>query len=234
MPTVLSLFQDDMASLLILKPYFRIAVRKFRKNMPEKRKVTPQDTSLFQEELQKRITIPNGEYEAFLALWEYKTFKKNEFIQKANEVPKFSLFVLKGCLRQYTVSEKGEETIVYFAEERHFIGDLSAMRNKTTTHFNFQAIESCELLMISAENWEKAFTQFPWWTNAHIMGYQKWTALIQQQMAEAQTETGETRYLKLLKNKPGLFQRVPQHYIASYLGISPETLSRIRKKIFNT
>ena len=134
-------------------------------------------------------------------------------------------------MRQYIVNEKGEESIVYFAEERHFIGDLPSIRNKTISNYNFQAIEECELLTISAENWEQAFIKFPWWTEAHLTGYQKWAALLQQQMAERHTLPGEVRYLNLLKAKPKLFQRVPQHFIASYLGLSAETLSRIRKKI---
>ncbi|MGQ7947100.1 Crp/Fnr family transcriptional regulator [Flavobacterium sp. WC2509] len=190
--------------------------------------------TLFLEELQKRVAIPEGEFEQFLALWEFKKFNRNEFILKAGEIPKFSIFVLKGCLRQYIVNGKGEESIVYFAEERHFVGDLSAIRNKIISNYNFQAIEECELLTITADNWEKAFIQFPWWTEGHLKGYQKWTALLQQQLADMQTKNGEERYLNLLKAKPKLFQRVPQHYIASYLGLSAETLSRIRKKIFNT
>ena len=199
--------------------------------MFEKKEIRKYDTVLFLEELQKRVAIPEGEFEKFLALWEFKKFNRNEFILQAGEVPKFSIFVLKGCLRQYIVNEKGEESIVYFAEERHFIGDLPSIRSKTISNYNFQAIEECELLTIGAENWEQAFIKFPWWTEAHLTGYQKWAALLQQQMTERQTLTGEARYLNLLKTKPNLFKRVPQHYIASYLGISPETLSRIRKKI---
>ncbi|MDP1745988.1 MAG: Crp/Fnr family transcriptional regulator [Bacteroidota bacterium] len=197
------------------------------------KKIKEFDSTLFLEELQKRISIPEGEFEKFLALWEYKVFARNEFILKAGEVPKFSIFVLKGCLRQYIINEKGEESIVYLAEERHFIGDLPAIRSRTISSYNFQAIEECELLTISADNWEQAFAKFPWWTEAHLTGYQKWASMLQQQMADLHTKTGEVRYLNLLKAKPGLFQRVPQHFIASYLGISPETLSRIRKKIFN-
>lgn len=191
------------------------------------------DASLFLEELKKRVDVPAEQYEGFLQLWEFKKVKRNDFIQRSDEVPQFSMFVLKGCLRQYTLSAAGEESIVYFAEERHWIGDLPAMRSRTNSGFNFQAIEACELLTISAENWEKAFIEFPWWTQAHLNGYQKWASLLQLQMGEDRSLSGEERYLKLLKSKPGLFQRVPQHYIASYLGISPETLSRIRKKIFN-
>jgi CRP-like cAMP-binding protein len=189
------------------------------------------DPSLFREELEKRVSIPEGQFEAFLQLWELRKFKRNEFILRSGEIPAFSIFVLKGCLRQYSVNESGEESTVYFAEERHWIGDLPAMRNKTVSIFNFQAIESCELLTISAENWERAFVQFPWWTQAHLTGYQKWAAKMQQQMAEMTSRSGEERYLNLFKEKPGLFLRVPQHYIASYLGLSPETLSRIRKKL---
>ncbi len=201
--------------------------------MIEKKKIKEQDTTLFLEELQKRIVIPEGQFEKFFELWEFKKFDRNEFILKAGEIPKFSIFVLKGCLRQYIVNEKGEESIVYFAEERHWIGDLPALRHRTISNFNFQAIEKCELLTITADNWERAFAEFPWWTEAHVTGYQKWASKIQQQMADFHSQTGETRYLNLLKEKPKLLQRVPQHYIASYLGISPETLSRIRKKIFN-
>lgn len=191
------------------------------------------DNTLFLEELHKRVAVPEEQLDKFLALWEFKRFKRNEFILQSGEIPKFSLFVLKGCLRQYTVNDKGEESIVYFAEERHFIGDLPSMLNKTVSNFYFQAIEECELLTISTENWERAFMEFSWWTKAHLTGYQKWARKLQEQMAELNTQKGETRYLNLLKAKPKLFQRVPQHYIASYLGISPETLSRIRKKLFN-
>jgi CRP-like cAMP-binding protein len=199
--------------------------------MPDKKNKENFDASLFREELQKRVAVSAEEAESFLKLWEFKKFKRNEFILKAGEVPKFSIFVLKGCLRQYSVDQKGEETIVYFAEERHWIGDLPAMRGKTISEFNFQAIESCELLTISAENWLKAFVQFPWWTEAHLTGYQKWAALMQKQMVEMRTQSGEERYLNLLSKRPALLQRVPQRYIASFLGLSAETLSRIRKKI---
>ena len=189
------------------------------------------DKTLLIEEIKKRVNVAEVELNPFVDLWEWSHFKKNEIIQKAGEVPKFSLFVVNGCLRQYTVNERGEESIVYFAEERHFIGDLAAMRNRVASDFHFQAIESCDVLTIHAENWERSFEQFPWWAQAHLAGYQKWAALMQQQISEMQSKSGEERYLDLLKKRPKLFQRVPQHFIASYLGLSAETLSRIRKKL---
>ena len=192
-----------------------------------------QNKAIFLSEIEKRTKIPEGEFEAFYNLWEFKKFKRNEFLLKAGEVPKFSIFVLSGILRQYLVNDKGEESIVYFAQERHFIGDLAALRNKSISNFNFQAIEACEILAISAENWEKAFNLFPWWTDAYLRRFQKWTSMIQEQVFESQTKTGEERYLNLIKEKPDLLQRIPQHDIASFLCLSAETLSRIRKKMFN-
>ncbi|MES2800638.1 MAG: Crp/Fnr family transcriptional regulator [Bacteroidota bacterium] len=195
------------------------------------KEINKYSTHLLLEELQKRIIIPEGQFEKFLELWEFKKVKKNELILRSNEIPTFSIFVLSGCLRQFIINEKGEESIVYFAEERHFIGDLDALRSRIKSNYTFQAIEECELLTISATHWEQAFVEFPWWADAHVKGYQKWVIHLQQQMVDLQSLTGEERYLNLLKAKPNLFQRVPQHYIASYLGISPERLSRIRKKI---
>jgi CRP-like cAMP-binding protein len=189
------------------------------------------DTSIFIEEIRKRINFTPEEIEDFMQLWEYREFKRNEHILRAGAVPKFSIFVLKGCLRQFVINNDGAESVVYFAEERHFIGDLPALRNNVPSDFNFQAIEACQLLTISRENWERSFTLFPWWAEAHLKGYQKWAIAMQQQLADMQLKSGEERYLDLLKKRPGLFQRVPQHFIASYLGLTPESLSRIRKKL---
>ena len=189
------------------------------------------DTTIFLEEIKKRVNVSNEEIDAFIQLWKFRKYKKNEFISKAGDIPEFSVFVLKGCLRQYTINKEGEESIVYFAEERHFIGDLPAIRNKVPSDFYFQTIEPCEFLTIDTKNWERSFAEFPWWAHAHLNGYQKWAAMMQQQMADRHLKSGEEKYLDLLKKKPGLFQRVPQHFIASYLGLTPETLSRIRKKL---
>jgi CRP-like cAMP-binding protein len=201
--------------------------------MSEKKKTKIFDTSIFHEEILKRVpqTIPDGDYERFLKLWEPKEVKRNELIMRAGEVPKSTVFVLKGCLRQYIVSEKGNEHIVYFAEERHFISDLTAMGSGSISRYNLEATEKSELLIANVTQWELAFKQFPWWTEAFMKGQQKWTAKMQEQIAGSISETAEMNYLKLLQTRPKLLQRVPQHYIASFLGINPETLSRIRKKI---
>ncbi|PQJ11802.1 hypothetical protein CJD36_008385 [Flavipsychrobacter stenotrophus] len=191
------------------------------------------DLVIFAEEVNKRVNVSVAEVDQFLSLWEIREYKRNELILRAGMIPAFSMFVLNGCLRQYVVSDEGRESVVYFAEERHFIGDLPALRNKVPSDFNFQAIEPCRVLVLTKDNWEQSSIRFPWWMEAHIKGYQKWAINMQQQIADMQLKSGEERYLELLKRRPALFQRVPQHYIASYLGLTPETLSRIRKKLTN-
>src|ERR1700761_7498276 len=178
------------------------------------------DITIFIEELKKRVSVNTEEVERFAQLWDYQECKRNEFIQRAGTVPRFSIFVLKGCLRQFLVNANGIESTVYFAEERHFVGDLPAMRNKVPGDYNFQATEAAKLLTLSRENWEVVFSRFPWWAEAHMKGYQKWAAAMQQQLADMQIKSGEERYLDLLKRRPALFQRVPQHFIASYLGLT--------------
>lgn len=189
------------------------------------------DTAIFAEELNKRVNVSADEVARFMELWEVREYKRNELILRAGTPPRFSMFVLQGCLRQYVVNNEGIESIVYFAEERHFIGDLPALRNNVPSDFNFQAIEDCRLLTLSRDNWERSFALFPWWAEAHLKGYQKWAATMQLQMADMARMSGEERYLDLQKRKPGLLLRVPQHFIASYLGLTPESLSRIRKKL---
>ncbi|MES2764786.1 MAG: Crp/Fnr family transcriptional regulator [Bacteroidota bacterium] len=189
------------------------------------------DTSLLLKEFQARTNITSEEFEQYLALCEPRRFKKNEIIMQAGDIPKFTLFVVSGCLRQYYVSAEGVERIIYFAEERWWAGDLLSMRNGTPTELNLQALEATDTLTISKENWEYAFKNFPWYAELHIKGQQRWNGKMQNQLGQSLADSPETKYLRLLKERPKLLQRVPQYHIATYLGITPETLSRIRKKI---
>ncbi len=168
-----------------------------------------------------------------MALFEQKKYKKNEHVFRSGEIVKHNIFVIKGCFRQYFLNEEGKEHIIYFAEERWWAGDLISMRNGTPTNMNLQALEPSEVLIMSTKNWEFAYSNFPWYADMHSKGHQRWTMKLQQQMGQMITDSAETRYLRLLKERPALFQRIPQYQIATFLGITPEALSRLRKKIYN-
>ena len=191
------------------------------------------NTDLLHQELRKRSELTDEQYKDFLALHEPRHYKKNEHVYMAGDVVKHSIFVLKGCFRNYMANEQGKEHIIFFAEERWWAGDLVSMRSKEPTSLSLQALEYSEVLTLSAQNWEYAFANFTWFASMHAKGHQRWTSKLQQMMANAATETAEEKYLRMLRERPSLLQRVPQYYIALYLGITPETLSRIRKKIYN-
>ncbi|MCE3297122.1 MAG: putative transcriptional regulator, Crp/Fnr family [Crocinitomicaceae bacterium] len=175
---------------------------------------------------------PGNEFEDFLSFWKPAEFKKGEHLLRQGEVARFTVFVLSGCLRQYSVNENGQEQIIYFAEENWFAGDLQSMRSRVASNLNLQALENCSVLTINKTNAELVLERFPWWAQLQLAGHQRWMAKLQQQVGQSMIDSAETKYLRLLKDRPKLLQRVPQYQIASFLGISPEALSRIRKKLY--
>lgn len=159
--------------------------------------------------------------------------KKKEFLHRQNEVCRHIAFVHKGCLRNYNIDSKGDEQIIYFAIEDWWVADLQSFFLQIPSQFNLQALEDCELLISTKKDFEQAFEVVPTFENFYRLKTQTAYTKTQQTVVE-KSETAEDRYLKLLKTSPSLLQRVPQHYLASYLGIKPQSLSRIRKKILGS
>jgi CRP-like cAMP-binding protein len=183
------------------------------------------------QEISKVTEISKEDAAKFLALFKPFIVKKNEHFYRAGEVPRYSPFIVKGCMRKYFINDAGEEQIVFFAEEGWFAGELQCMRTRTKTEMYLQALEDCEILGITIENAE--------WGLDNIPAYRRWFDItyplthnrIIQEATRLKSDTPESLYLRLLKNRPSLILRVPQHYLANYLGIRAETISRIRKKI---
>lgn len=183
-----------------------------------------------------RTVTPMSEvvFEEFVKLFKSFTVKKNEFFYRAGEVPRYSPFIVKGCMRKYFVNDDGEEQIVYFAEEGWFAGEIQCMRTGTKTDMYLQALEDCEILGITIENADYGMKTFPDYRRYFDVKYPLMHNRIIQEATRLKSDTPENLYLRLLKNRPSLILRVPQHHIANYLGIRTETISRIRKKIANS
>lgn len=147
------------------------------------------------------------------------------------QVAKYVGFVNKGCLRYYHTDEKGEEHIVYFALEEWWIGDLSSFYSGLPSTYNLQALEPCEMFLYSKETFEAVRRDIPAYDQYVKIRHAKATDARLETMMSQRASTAEARYTKLLDGFPDIFQRVPQHYIASYLGIKPQSLSRIRKQM---
>jgi CRP-like cAMP-binding protein len=189
------------------------------------------NTDILLRTLRSKVSLPDDEYQEYLSMYERRLYKKGDHVLREGDIPRFSIFIVTGCMRTYYVSEGGAERTSYFAEEGYWTGDLESMRNCKATSFNVQALEDCEVLTLSLDKWEYAYKTFAWVATIHALGQQRRAAKLAEHIGRLLADSPDVNYLRLLKERPALVQRVPQYYIASYLGVSPETLSRIRKKI---
>jgi len=168
-----------------------------------------------------------------LPLFETREVKKNELLFQQGDTVRYVYFVDSGCLRQYYINTNGEERTIYFRTEGGWASELVSFLDQKPTELNMQALEESKLQVINRENWIYAVTQIPAFTIAFIRAQQDTNYLLKKRLAEATVETPEEKYLRFMKEEPELLNRIPLYHIAAFLAMTPETLSRIRKKLAN-
>lgn len=177
------------------------------------------------------VSISYTEVEQLFSSAYVLQLKKRECLFKAGDFARYVAFVNKGCLRYYYLDDKGEEHIIYFAQEGWWVGDLSSFYAQKPTQHSLQALEPCELFAYTIDSFEKVRADIAPFDEYCKIRHARATEARLEEMMSQRSQTAEERYLKLLKSFPTIFQRVPQHYIASFLGIKPQSLSRIRKQL---
>src|SRR5690554_583257 len=160
-----------------------------------------------------------------------KKLRKRQYLLQEGDECKYTIFVEKGLLRSYTVDEKGSEHILQFAFEGWWMADLYSFLTKEPSIYNIDALEDCELLMITQPSWDTLLDHIPSMERYFRILIQNNLIATQRRLMGSMSETAEEKYVKLLQTFPEFIQRVPQHMIASYLGITRETLSRTRGQI---
>jgi CRP-like cAMP-binding protein len=141
------------------------------------------------------------------------------------------VFVEKGALRSYTIDEKGNEHIVQFAIEGWWTSDMYSFITGEPSVYNIDVLEDSELLLLSNPSQEELLQKVPKFEKYQRLLVQAAYIALQRRLVLSLSQTAEEKYTRLLNTYPDIIQRVPQHMVASYLGITPETLSRIRKQI---
>jgi CRP-like cAMP-binding protein len=183
---------------------------------------------LLRKKIAETISVTDEEFDFCKALFLPKKLRKKQYLLQEGDVCKYTIFVTNGLLRTYTIDNKGTEHILQFAFEGWWMGDLYSFLTDEPSIFNIEAIEDCELLLITKPSWDLLLEKIPAFERYFRILIQNNLIATQQRLIGNLSETAEEKYVKLLKNYPGCLQRVPQHMIASYLGITRETLSRIR------
>ena len=158
-----------------------------------------------------------------------RTLRAGEFLQRAGDGVAHGAFVATGCLRKYVLDAKGKEHIVQFAPENWWVGEGPGVTPGTPAQYFIDAVEDSNLLLFDAASHQRAIEHVPAYAAGFRNGLQRDAAAKEQRIVNALSESAEERYEAFLKKHPSIALRVPQFMLASYLGVSPETLSRIRK-----
>jgi len=179
---------------------------------------------------ERSVPITDEQFEFIKTLFIPKKVKKHEFLVREGEIAKYGMFIASGCLRTYSIDNKGKEHILQFSVENWWTGDRNSFMTGTPTTYFIDAIEDSEVLLFDDKAIQKVIAYVPGMAAQYQEALQKHAAVKDKRIVSSLSETAEERYDDFLKTYPTVAQRVPQHMIASYLGISPETLSRIRKQ----
>ena len=186
---------------------------------------------LFFQKFNEITPLTNEEQELIKSYLTPKKLRKKQYLLQEGDVCKFIAFTEKGSLRAYTIDEKGNECIIQFALEGWLIADLYSFLTGEPATYNIDALEDSELLLTSRSAYEDLLKKMPRYeayirhqlTGAYIAMQRRLTSIISLPLEE--------RYANLTSLYPDIVQRVPQHMIASYMGLTPETLSRVRNRI---
>lgn len=205
--------------------------------MRRSNQTTSMDTTSQFSNLRKHIEstdhFSDEDFDKLISFLTPVKLKKREFFTVQGEHCRYLAFVNSGCLRAFHTDNKGDEFTMYFAFLNWWTGDKTSFYSGTPARYSVQALEDCELFQADKIKWETALDTIPVFEKWYRIKTRKSYEATQQKLIDTQTESAQEKYLKLVKNAPDIVQRIPQHYIASYLGIKPQSLSRIRKNIFN-
>jgi CRP-like cAMP-binding protein len=180
---------------------------------------------------ERGLTLTDQHFEFIKAQFHSKKIKKGEVIFREGEIAKYGMFVASGCLRTYIIDNKGKEHIIQFSPENWWVADMDSFTTGVQTQYFLDAVEDSELLLCDNISFTKILEYVPGLAAQYQAGIQKHTAAKNQRIALALSASAQERYGNFLKAYPSLVQRLPLHMIASYLGITPETLSRVRRHL---
>ncbi|MGQ7853914.1 Crp/Fnr family transcriptional regulator [Pedobacter sp. WC2501] len=181
--------------------------------------------------IQEKVSLTEKEKELIQTFFIQKRLRKHQYLLQEGDVCKYLAFVAKGLLRTYNIDEKGDAHMSVFGWEGWWLSDFNSFLSSEPAVFNIDAIEESELLLISRVDYDAITVEVPIMDRYYRILYQNSLVTKERRLMSSITHTAEEKYLQLLALDPKIVERIPQNLIASYLGIAPETLSRIRKNL---
>jgi CRP/FNR family transcriptional regulator, cyclic AMP receptor protein len=177
------------------------------------------------------IPFSEEELAVFNELMQQRSVPKKTFLLQEGEVCNFEAYVVKGCARTYYIDENGFEVILQFGIEDWWVSDIASFYEQSPSKLFIETLEDCELLTFNPETKEELLARVPKFERVFRLMVQRSLAATVNRLINTISKTAQEKYLDFIERYPTIPQRVPQHYIAAYLGISPEFLSKVRTKL---
>ncbi len=178
-----------------------------------------------------RIELTEEQFAESTRFFIPRHLRRKEFLLRAGDTGRYIAFVNRGCLRSYTIDKKGVEHVVQFAIEEWWIADLYSFLTDEPATYYIDALEDSEVLLLDRPSQEELCATLPAYERFFRLLLERNYIANHRRIAATLSLTAEERYLFFMKTYPQFVERLPQHQIASYLGITPESLSRIRRKL---
>ena len=170
---------------------------------------------LLSQSINEKISLTAEEFNFTKTLFIPKKLRKKQFLLQEGNVSKYTAFVEKGMLRTFSVDDKGNEPILQFSMEGWWAGDLYSFLTEEPSQYHIEAIEDCELLLITRPSWDLLLEKIPAFERYFRILIQNSLIATQRRLMGSMSETAEEKYTKLVNNFPGCLQRIPQHMISS-------------------
>lgn len=179
----------------------------------------------------KLLPLDSEEIEAVKKAFIERKIKRRQFILQEGDICKLNTFIVEGCFRMYFVDEKGKEHNIQFAVENWWIGDIGSFHSEEPSKLYIEAIENSVILQIKKQEQLDLFVNYPKFNQIFRVFTENALVTYQKRVLQNISSTAEERYLDFVKRHPYFFNRISNVQIASFLGVTPEFLSTIRKKI---
>ncbi len=160
-----------------------------------------------------------------------KSIKKKQLLLREGEICNFEAYIASGCLRTFYIDENGSEVILQFSVEDWWVSDIGSFHDRTPSLLYIEAIEDSELLTLNPASKEELLARLPQFERVFRLMIQRHLSALERRLIRTIARTAEERYVEFIGQYPKIALRVPQHYIASYLGMTPEFLSKVRRRL---
>lgn len=181
--------------------------------------------------ISRYVDLTEEELNLLDSLLECRKVPKKTLLLHEGDICNFEAYITRGCIRNYYIDENGFEVILQFAIEDWWVSDIASFYDRTPSNIFIETLEDCELLVFNPQTKEELLFKVPKLERMFRLMVQKNLSVLQNRFLKSITTSAQEKYLSFLERYPTIPQRVAQHYIASYLGISAEFLSKVRTKL---